>query len=266
MKKTYAISNEQNPQEELIGYADLVEGGGKEGRVLPKSFDHTSILLGVRENWLGNTGGQTAHLTKTGQYVLANFTRKQADWREIRYTVKTVLGNMLTYAPVHSRIRAPALHQWDIQLARVVRTALKVTQTTCRQGMYAERRAGVLHMPSLVVEMVAAVARETVVALNGEGLDSVLLRETWKAAMQGKPSVVAEAVDFLAGYRLYLADSQHRTASRILCALRNTRGRRRAAMLTQPWDNDVGEEGRSTSITSPLGREVAETVARRREE
>jgi hypothetical protein len=38
-------------------------------------------------------------------------------------------------------------------------------------------------MPSLVAEMVAAVARETLVALNGEELDSILLRERLKAAM-----------------------------------------------------------------------------------
>jgi hypothetical protein len=169
---------------------------------------------------------------------------------------KTVLVNMLTYAPVHSRIRAPALHQWDIQLARVVRMALRATQTTCRQSLYARKSAGGLQMPSLVAEMVAAVARETLVALNREELDSILLRERWKAAMQGKPSVVAEAVEFLAGYGLYITDSQHRFTLHILCELRETGGRRQPATFTQPWDVNGGERGRSTSLISPLGRDV----------
>ena len=89
-------------------------------------------------------------------------------------------------------------------------------------------------MPSLVAEMVAAVARETLVSLNGEDLDGILLRERWKAAMQGKPSVVAEAVEFLAGYGLYITDSQHRFTARILCEFRETGGRQRPATLTQP--------------------------------
>ena len=114
--------------------------------------------------------------------------------------------------------------------------------------------------------MVAGVARETLVALNGEELDSVLLRERWKAAMQGKPSVVAEAVEFLAGYGLYITDSQHRFTLHILCELRETGGRRQPATFTQPWDVNGGERGRSTSLISPLGREVAEKVAQLRSE
>jgi len=117
-------------------------------------------------------------------------------------------------------------------------------------------------MPSLVVEMVAAVARETLVALNGDGLDSVLLRERWQAAMEGSPSVIAEAVEFLAGYGLYLTDSQHRTTSRILSALRRDGERQGgAARLTEPWKQKAGEQGRETSLTSPLGRGIAGMVA-----
>ena len=115
-------------------------------------------------------------------------------------------------------------------------------------------------MPSLVVEMVAAVAREVMVALNGEGLDSVLLRERWEAVMRGKASVVGGAVDFLAGYGLYIADSRHRTASRILCELREARDKP-VARMTEPWDEAAGERGRETGLTSALGRAIAERVA-----
>ena len=149
--------------------------------------------------------------------MLSGLTAKQADWLEIRYAAKVVLVSMLTYAPLHSRVDAKTVHQWDIRLANVTKAALRATRTTCRQGLYAGKQGGGLAMPSLVVEMVAAVAREVMVALNGEGLDSVLLRERWEAVMSGKASVVGGAVDFLAGYGLYIADSRHRTASRILC-------------------------------------------------
>jgi hypothetical protein len=152
MGKTDTMSNETNPREVVIGFADRAGGGVKEGRITPTSFDRTSKLLGVRKNGLGNSGGQVVHLARIVHFVLANLTKKQADWREIHYVVKTVLVNMLTYAPVHSRIRAPALHQWDIQLARVVRTALRATQTTCRQGLYARKSRGGLQMSSLVAE------------------------------------------------------------------------------------------------------------------
>ena len=61
---------------------------------------------------------------------------------------------------------------WDVLLARRVRAAMKACQTTCRQGIYCETDLGGSNIPSLVVEAAAAVARELLVALDGDGLDA----------------------------------------------------------------------------------------------
>jgi hypothetical protein len=92
--------------------------------------------------------------------------------------VQQVLVNTVIYAPLHSRLAPSTVHKWDITVGRAIRVALKMVSTSCRQGLYCEAEIGGLRIPSLVIEIVAAIARETLVALNGDELDGVLVRET----------------------------------------------------------------------------------------
>ena len=134
-----------------------------------------------------------------------------------------VLGGVLGYAPLLG-IPSPAdLHREDAALHRLLHAGLGVRNTSERVSLSAPRSAGGLGIPLLSEMLVAAVASDLLLLLNGTSQAADLARDSLRAALDSPPAelprhcgLVATALHFLAGYGLYLNVSTDRFISRLL--------------------------------------------------
>ena len=266
--KIHVHCNTEGAPPVRIGFSDNTTGDGRVVTIDP-SLDSSEVrtLLGISSSLDGTSRAHLAKLAKIMNLFVHKFRVKKCGWEEIKVIVRTVLVNTMLYAALFSKITTEPnmVHQWDLQLARNVRAAVKIMQPTCRQGLYCQMAVGGLDIPSMVVETVAAISREILVTLNGDELDGTLARERWDASVEGKLSFVVDAASYLAGYGYMVVDQMDKTAMRIMWQLiRASAGD--PPVMTEFFDKLSYDRWSSYSMLSPLGVAVAEAVRVARED
>ena len=120
----------------------------------------------------------------------------------------------------------------DASFQHMVLRTLHVRRSAERQSCLAPLAIGGLQLPSIVERAVSAVARDLLALLNGQELDSILARDSLRAAMSEillNPTTmlgtVPRAMVFLAGYGIYFSVSTDRTVGRVLDRLQAASGR-----------------------------------------
>ena len=132
-----------------------------------------------------------------------------------------VLGGILGYGPLLG-VPSPAdLHREDAALHRLLHASLGVRSTCERVSFSASRSVGGLGAPLVTELLVAAVAADLQVLLNGTSQAAAVARDSLRLALecpqlQCHEGMLLNALQLLAGYGLYLSLSTDRFISRLL--------------------------------------------------
>lgn len=194
--------------------------------------------LGVTATWDdGSLANGEAVLRRTS-LAISHCLSKKPRWDETACYLRTVVVAGMIYAPLSSRVKAKFWHQLDIRVANGIRNGLHIPVSSTRQSFYCATEVGGLELPSLVVERIASVARELQVELmGGDEMATKMARDRWETLRDGAWSHnrVAEsrygmAVNYLAGYGIYLRDAAEKGLSRVLDILAREDGSQQTSM------------------------------------
>lgn len=180
--------------------------------------------LGVGATWSrGSVPYGKAVLLRTW-LAISHMQSKKPQYDEVASYVKTMIVSGMTYAPLAVHVTPRQWHMMDIRIANGVRRSMGAVISTTRQSMYCETGYGGMGLPSIVAERLASCARELQVELmGGEELATVAARDRWDQLRDLKPRKIligsaryTNAVNYLAGYRIYFRDAQEKDLSRVL--------------------------------------------------
>ena len=137
---------------------------------------------------------------------------KHCSWDETLAMMQWVLGGVLNYAPLIG-LPAPAdAHREDAAFHRLILSGLGVRRTAEHVSLSAPRSSGGLGAPLISELLVAAVASDVLLLLNGVEQAAAVARDTIRQAMDCPPhevpdhaGLLSNALHFLAGYGLYLS-------------------------------------------------------------
>ena len=194
-------------------------GAAERIRIPVEPSDRRLELLGVPK---AAAGEKLAYAHKVKGRVLNKLRTveaKRMEWDEVRAAVAGGVLGLIQYAPVHARMEHEDSKQLDDRIVAAVRAGMGGRVSLTPYGMFTEEAAGGLGIRSMVVERVAAVARELLVSLNQPGEEGDLVRHAWAAGREAEDSDYRWAEEFLAGYGIFVRDAGERTLSRFLDAL-----------------------------------------------
>ena len=134
-----------------------------------------------------------------------------------------IARGVVGYAPLVGTPPPALLHEEDTAFLLLVLSCLGSRSSVQRMSMTAPRSIGGLQLASVVECVVASVASELLFLLNGTTLASQLARDSLRAAMVcdlASPDIglglVSLAMDFLAGYGIYVSLATDKLVCRIL--------------------------------------------------
>ena len=187
-------------------------------------------LLASEEKLLGKRGCIGDRHSLAAADVVAKLRKvrtmcqiRRASWDEASLIAQLFSRGIIAYCPLVGIPRSQDLHGEDAALHRLIVANLGTRITAERVSLVASRRAGGMQCPSLVESMVASVAQDLVILLNGSTTAAMLARDALREAMSVAPGVadnqggmIALAIQFLAGYGVQLCVATDRLVSRML--------------------------------------------------
>ena len=198
--------------------------GGVQRYNLPRSqADQVDVLLGKRGTPMDRHSLASQDLVEKLAAARQRIACKCCSWDEGLAMIQMILGGVLSYAPLIGIPPPVALHQEDAALHRLLLSSLGTRTTAEHVSLSASRKVGGLGVPLLTDLLVAAVAADIIVLLNGTAPASLVARDTLRQALLCSAAdlpkhagTLTDAMRFLAGYGFYLSLSTDRFVARVL--------------------------------------------------
>ena len=198
--------------------------GGARNEFLPRAREgDTEKLLGKRGTFEDRNTMAAADLQDKLDNLRRRLSTRRLSWDELIMSAQFFGIGHINYAPLIGIPLPVLLHRHDADVQRLLLRALRVRSTAERVGLMAPRHAGGLQLCSTVESVLGALAAELLRLLNSPLLVGQLARDSFRTAMLQDPTevdcqdgVVLRALEFLAGYGVFITASMDRTVGRIL--------------------------------------------------
>ena len=123
--------------------------------------------------------------------ALEMMRRRHASWDEAALSAQWHLHGYVNYCPLIGIPHPSHLHVADALLQKYITTSMGIRRIGARANCLALVSVGGLQLTSLVESTVAAVARDSIVAMNGDSAMSTVARRVLRQAMNERPLFLA---------------------------------------------------------------------------